>query len=332
MDICQASYAYKDVIHQPVEYALNEDSPDDLSISIESDLSVNANVPSYCLETDDDYSYSDFLDGLFDDYDIHPTILGTGNDACVRECLHRSTGQKYAVKTIEKSKDSTGDDHIQREIQLLRSIDHPGIVKLVDYYEDGANIYIVTEKYTGGELFEKIIDNTTDHGCLPECQAAKLVKSLLEAVQYLHSKDIVHRDIKPENILFETNMEGAPIKLIDFGLSSRHGLTDIAMTEKVGTPYYMSPGVLQGNYDRTCDLWAIGVISYVLLCGYPPFDGSTDDEVFDAIRRGNLVFEKDIWGNLSKTSRDFVSKLICMDSSKIGTAAEALKHQWIVIV
>ena len=102
------------------------------------------------------------------------------------------------------------------------------------------------------------------------------------------------------------------------------------MTNQVGTRYYMSPGILRGKYDRSCDLWAIGVVSYILLCGYAPFDGSSDCEVHDSILRGDIVFEKDVWGNLSNAARDFASKLLSMDSSKIGTAADALQHPWIV--
>jgi len=320
-DEIEASYSHEDFC-QPIKCALNEEPSNARScISIESDLSID--LLSSCLVKD---GYSD----IFDDYDIfYPTIIGTGNYGCVRECLRRSTGQKYAVKTIEKSK-VTRRDHIQREIQLLRSIDHPGIMKMVDCYEDDDYVHIVTEMYTGGELFDKIVNNTTDSGCLPEDQAAKIIKSLLEAVQYLHSKDIVHRDIKPANILFESNEEGSSVKLIDFGLSRTHGLNDSAMTNQVGTYYYMSPGVLQGKYDRSCDLWAVGIVSYILLCGYPPFNGSSDSEVHDSILRGNLIFEKGVWKNLSNVARDFVSKLLSMDSSNIVSVEEALRHPWVV--
>jgi len=320
MDICETSNSYEDFCHS-IKCALNEEPANARCVSVESDL-LSIDVPSDYVVTD---GYSDFSD----DYDIYHTILGTGTYGCVRECLHRSTGEKYAVKTIDKSKVDRLD-HIQNEIHLLRSIDHPGIMKMVDCYEDEDYVHIVTDRYTGGELFDMIIDNATAHGCLREDQAAKIIKSLLEAVQYLHSNDIVHRDIKPENILFETKEKGSSVKLIDFGLSQTHGLTDSPMTHPVGTSYYMSPDVLGGKYDRSCDLWAIGVVSYILLCGYPPFNGSSEYEMHDAIRRGHLVFEEHVWGNFSRTSRDFVSKLLCMDSSKIDTVAEALHHPWVL--
>ena len=338
MDICETTFSHEDFL-QPVKYDLTEDAESARRISIgssdaasSSSSSSNAHlsIQTSCDHFVTDDGYSDILE----DYDILPTILGNGHYGTVRECLHRSTGEKFAVKSIEKRMISRLD-HLRREVTLLRRIDdHPAIMKIIDCYEDFDYVHIITEMYTGGELFDKIIDSTTDRGCLSERQAANIIKSLLEAVQYLHSKDIVHRDIKPENILFESNEEGCTsIKLIDFGLSRRHGKNDGLMSNSVGTPYYMSPQVLQGKYDRTCDLWAIGIVAYIMLCGYPPFNGSTDDEVHASVRRGNLVFEDKVWGNLSEASGDFVSMLLCRDESEktIGkTAVEALRHPWII--
>jgi len=319
IDIWETTSAFEDLC-QPIKYALNEEPPNVRCISIDSESS--GDLPRGYISTG---GYSN----IFDDYDIHPTILGTGNYGYVRECLHRSTGEKYAVKTIEKSK-VMRKDHIRREIHLLRSINHPGIMKMVDCYEDAEYVHIVTEMYTGGELFDKIVDNTTDYGCLPEDQAAKIIKSLLEAVQYLHSKDIVHRDIKPENLLFESNEEGSSVKLIDFGLSRTHSRDNRYMINQVGTAYYMSPDVIKGKYDRSCDLWAIGIISYIILSGYPPFNGSSDHEVQASVCRGHFVFDKNIWGNLSHAARNFVTNLLCMNSSKNMSAEEALQHPWII--
>jgi len=318
LDVQEISNSYK-VFSEPSKYALNEESSNARCVSIGHDNII-------CLDGGDLVSgaYSD----IFDDYDILPTILGTGNYGCVRECFHRLTGEIYAVKTIDKAK-VTRRDHIQREIRLLRSVDHPGIMKMVDYYEDEAYVHIVTERCTGGELFKKIIDSTSGSGCLQESHAAKIIKALLEAVHYLHSRNVVHRDIKPENVLFESAEEGSSIKLIDFGLSRTHGIDDSAMTNRIGTPYYMSPGVLRGNYDRSCDIWAVGVVSYILLCGFPPFNGQSDSEVHASILRGSLAFEEDVWGHLSKASRDFVNKILGRDLSSIDSVEEALRHPWI---
>lgn len=304
---------------QPIKCALTEEQSNARRISIGSDDTVSPYNNTLVSGVSSD---------LFDDYDIYPTILGTGNYGCVRECLRKSSGEMYAVKSIEKARVQR-PDHIRREIKLLRSIDHPGIMKIVDWYEDEDCVHIITERYTGGELFDKIIDNTSESGCLPECHAAKIIKTLLEAVQYLHRRNIVHRDIKPENVLFESTEEGSSVKLIDFGLSRTHGERDGAMRNRVGTPYYMSPGVLRGKYDKSCDIWAVGVLSYILLCGYPPFNGTSDDEVHASTLGGNLVFEMNVWGHLSCVSRDFVSKILDRDFSKISSVEEALAHPWI---
>ena len=145
-----------------------------------------------------------------------------------------------AVKIIQKSQVDR-HDQLRREVSLLKQVSHPNIISMYDCYEDEDTFHIVTEICTGGELFDLIVDSTTDNGCLPEDQAMSIIKALLESVQYLHSKDIVHRDIKPENLLFSSSDEGAIVKLIDFGLSRRHGVNDGNMTNQVGTPYYMSP-------------------------------------------------------------------------------------------
>ena len=317
-----ATFSYEDFCQPGAKCdPIDQPTADTRCISIDSETNSSIDTQSTDTVTD---GYSD----ISVDYDILPTVLGTGNYGCVRECVHRSTGKKYAVKIIEKSEVGRLD-HVYREIETLRSIDHSGIMKMVDCYEDADYVRIVTRMYTGGELFDKIIGCTTSDGCLTEHEAIEIIKPLLEAVQYLHSKDIVHRDIKPENILYESAEEGSSIKLIDFGLSRIHGLNDADMTSQVGTPYYMSPGILQGKYDRSCDLWSIGIMTYILLCGYPPFNGATDEDVHDTICKGDLVFARSVWGNLSDASRDFVSKLLCMDSSEIPSAAEALKHPWI---
>eukprot|EP00569_Conticribra_weissflogii_P000048 CAMPEP_0171355292 /NCGR_PEP_ID=MMETSP0878-20121228/45147_1 /TAXON_ID=67004 /ORGANISM="Thalassiosira weissflogii, Strain CCMP1336" /LENGTH=155 /DNA_ID=CAMNT_0011861289 /DNA_START=544 /DNA_END=1007 /DNA_ORIENTATION=+ len=151
-------------------------------------------------------------------------------------------------------------DQLRREIGLLQEVNHSKIIKMVAFYEDERYLHIVTEKYAGGELFSRIVKNTSPEGCFSEAAAAKIVKSLLEAVHYLHKRNIVHRDIKPENILFEKFSDKSDIKLIDFGLSRKHRRGDPPMMKSVGTAYYMSPEVLGENYDRSCDLWSVGVV------------------------------------------------------------------------
>mmetsp|Transcript_9996 Transcript_9996/g.16071 ORF Transcript_9996/g.16071 Transcript_9996/m.16071 type:complete len:206 (-) Transcript_9996:394-1011(-) len=201
-------------------------------------------------------------------------------------------------------------------------------MKMVDCYEDAECVHIVTEKYSGGELFDKIVANTTNSGCLSEHRTARIIKSLLKAVAYLHANEIVHRDIKPENILFESNHEDAAVKLIDFGLSRRHN-DDGPMTNSVGTAYYMSPELLEGEYDKSTDIWSVGVVTYIALCGRPPFNGKSDVEIRNATRRGRLRFRSVYWTDKSDDAKDFIECLLRKDPRRRYTAREALAHPWI---
>ncbi|KAL7541932.1 hypothetical protein ACHAWF_007049 [Thalassiosira exigua] len=265
---------------------------------------------------------------VLDDYVVFPRVLGEGHYGCVRECLRRDTRETYACKSIDKSKIGRLD-HLRREVQLLSRVDHDGIMRMVDCYEDADYVHIVTEKYTGGELFDKVVSDTTDDGCFSEERAAPIVKSLLEAVAYLHSKDIVHRDIKPENVLFESRRSDSAVRLIDFGLSRRHGKGEAPMSNPVGTAYYMAPELLMGKYDQACDVWSVGTIAYILLCGYPPFNGDEDPEIFEAIKKGKFDFPERQWGNVSAEAKDLIKCLLRRDPRKRFTAEEALMHPWI---
>eukprot|EP00581_Thalassiosira_minuscula_P007085 CAMPEP_0183703386 /NCGR_PEP_ID=MMETSP0737-20130205/1135_1 /TAXON_ID=385413 /ORGANISM="Thalassiosira miniscula, Strain CCMP1093" /LENGTH=286 /DNA_ID=CAMNT_0025930121 /DNA_START=321 /DNA_END=1181 /DNA_ORIENTATION=+ len=265
---------------------------------------------------------------IANDYYVLPEVIGKGHYGIVRECVHRATQQTLAVKSIDKSKISRLD-HLQREIFLLASIEHRSIMKMVDCYEDAEYVHIITEKYTGGELFDKIVENSSSYGCLSERKTVGIIKSLLEAVMYLHENGVVHRDIKPENILFESKHEDAAIKLIDFGLSRVHKKGEAPMTNPVGTAYYMSPELLRGKYDKSTDIWSIGVVAYVLLSGYPPFNGNSDSEINDATRRGKLNFGGTRWLNKSDDAMDFIKCVLRKDPQKRFTAKEALRHPWI---
>mmetsp|Transcript_41959 Transcript_41959/g.88086 ORF Transcript_41959/g.88086 Transcript_41959/m.88086 type:complete len:409 (+) Transcript_41959:304-1530(+) len=268
-------------------------------------------------------------------YHVDPHVLGTGHYGSVRECIDRSTGQRYAVKSICKSDPSVKPAGLVREIRLLKSTKHQNIVHLVDVYEDAKYVHIVTGLCKGGELFDRIIEKASngDIGskCFAEDDAAIVIRQVLEAVSYMHKRGIVHRDIKPENILYETKDEDSPVKVIDFGLARKHdsGL-EPPMTTLVGTPYYIAPEVLRKKYDKSCDLWSVGVVAYILLCGYPPFNGANNDETHRSVLRGQYNFPSRDWKGISSNARQFIRQLLQMDPTKRMTAEEALNHPWII--
>jgi len=264
-------------------------------------------------------------------YHVNRRVLGTGHNGSVRECIDRFTGQKCAIKTIRKRSPAVKPGSLAREIMLLQEMNHPSIVELIDVYEDTEYVHIITDLCEGGELFNKIVKKTAnDDGspCFPEEEAAKILHQILIAVKYMHQCGIVHRDIKPENILFETTEEDSPIKIIDFGLARKQSEGDAPMTSLVGTPYYIAPEVLRRKYDKSCDLWSVGVIAYILLCGYPPFNGANNREVHQAVRRGRYNLRSEEWSLVSREARDFVQRLLQRDPRKRMTVDQALNHPW----
>ena len=266
------------------------------------------------------------LSNVLDDYVVFPIVLGEGRYGCVRECVHRSSRKTYACKSIDKSRIGRLD-HLQREVNLLSEMDHKGIVKMIDCYEDADYVHLVTEKYTGGELFDTIIRHKTGSGCCSEETSARITKSILESVAYLHDNGVCHRDINPQNILLS---EGGVTKLIDFGLSRRHRKGDPPMRNPVGTAYYMAPELLEGKYDKACDVWSVGTIVHILLAGYPPFNGEEDSDIYQSILDGNLELHSEQWSCKSDEAKDLVKRLLERDPCKRLTAKEALGHPWIV--
>ncbi|KAL3790554.1 hypothetical protein HJC23_007703 [Cyclotella cryptica] len=268
---------------------------------------------------------------LNDHYHVIPKATGQGVAGSVYPAIHRKTRKVYAVKSIKKAT-ARRKDRIMREITFLREVNHPNIIKAYGVYEDDHAYHIVTEMCYGSELFDKIVEKASSGiGCFLERDAARIISDLLSAVSYLHKLNIVHRDIKPENILFtEENNDMSSIKLIDFGLSVRHTEDHPKLANCVGTAYYMAPEILNGSYDRSCDLWSVGVIAFVMLCGRPPFNGSNDDKVFARIMTGKYSMDTPHWHGITDDAKDFVRKLLQMDPAKRMTAGEALEHPWVV--
>lgn len=263
-------------------------------------------------------------------YHIEAKELGHGHYGVVRKCMHRDSGNWYAIKSIRKAKVNK-IEVLKREIEILKEVKHPHIIELVEVYEDERYLHLITELCTGGELFDRIIAKTQSaEGHFSEHDAAALIRDILDAIAYCHDeKQIVHRDLKPENFLFLTKDEDAPVKIIDFGLSRHDDAALGIMQTKVGTPYYVAPEVLRREYTKSCDIWSIGVIAYILLCGYPPFYGDSDTQIFESVRVGRFDFPSPEWDDISQSAKDFVTALLKKDPRDRPTAANALQHVWL---
>jgi calcium-dependent protein kinase len=207
-------------------------------------------------------------------------VLGKGKFGTVRKAVHKTHLDLYvAIKTISKNEKLFSTKALLQEIAILRGIDHPNIIKFYDLFEEPTVVHIVMEYCSGGELFDRIIEK----GSLSEHEAARIMYKIVGAVNHLHLLGVCHRDLKPQNVLFENLAEDAEMKLIDFGLSSvtarsLKGAKD--MHTFVGTPYYIAPEVLLGDYTVKCDVWSLGVIVYVMLTGNYPFDGESCQEIY----------------------------------------------------
>lgn len=264
----------------------------------------------------------------------HDQAVGTGHYSTVKQCTNRVTGRRFAVKSINKSNPAVKMNELHREVKLLQEVDHDSIIQLVDVYEDAEYLHLVTNLYSGGELYYKMVEKKIESRgatCFTEEESAIILRQVLEAVSYLHSRDIVHRDIKPENLVFESDKDDLSIKLVDFGLARKHYQSSFEpyMSEVCGTSFFIPPEVLRKKYDRSVDLWSVGVTAFILLGGYPPFNGRNNKEVYGAIKRGKFQFHAKYFKNVSKEAKDFISRLLRVNVKKRMTAEEALRHPWI---
>jgi calcium/calmodulin-dependent protein kinase I len=261
---------------------------------------------------------------ITDNYDIKEEV-GKGAFSVVKLAVNKKTGEKVAVKIINKTKASSEADakRLQTEVEILKKVKHPNIISLKDLYDTPEELFLVMELVTGGELFDKIVQK----GQYSEKDAAAMVKKILGAVDYLHHNNIAHRDLKPENLLLRGH-DDTDVMLSDFGLSKITGQS--MMETACGTPYYVAPEVLSASgYDKEVDLWSVGVITYLLLCGFPPFYGESLPEVFEQIMKAEFDFPDPYWTEISGEAKDFIQKLLIADSKKRLTAASALQHSWI---
>jgi calcium/calmodulin-dependent protein kinase I len=203
---------------------------------------------------------------------------------------------------------------------------HPHIVKLFDVFQEEKYYYLVTEFMAGGELFDRIVEKNF----YSEREARDLVKILLESIQYMHSADVVHRDLKPENLLLTNKEDVADIKLADFGFAKKVQMDDKGLATACGTPGYVAPEILQARpYGKEVDIWSIGVITYILLCGYPPFHDDNQGVLFRKIKTGRFEFDSPYWDNVSTEAKDLISKMLVLNPADRWTATQLLDHTWI---
>jgi calcium-dependent protein kinase len=272
--------------------------------------------------------------------------LGEGGYGKVYKVKHKKTAVIRAMKIINKYKDKTQldlyedieienlkikvdqrkyeDDRFLKEIEILKKLDHPNIMRIYEFYNREHRFYLICEYIEGEELFEKI----TASKYFNEEMAATYMHQILSGVNYLHKMGIIHRDLKPENILVEdSDKDYISLKIIDFGTSAMITPNE-KLTKKTGTSFYIAPEVLQGKYDEKCDIWSCGIIMYILLCGGPPFNGSNNNEIFSAILEETLVFKGEIWRYISDEAMKLIKNMLQKKPEKRLTASEILQSKW----
>ncbi|CAI5938594.1 unnamed protein product [Closterium sp. NIES-65] len=315
--------------------------------------SAKHSCPSRLSTSSANFSVFDIPTGhLLDHFTLEPTVLGAGQYGTVRQCADRLTGQRFACKTIQKSRLVTdaARTEVRREVALMsRVAGHPGVVGLRAVFEDDKEVHLVMDLCEGGELFDEVVRL----GRLSERDAALIFRQLASGVAFCHSRGVLHRDLKPENILLHRSApsgavpaspaadsalaapqslesRGLTAKLADFGLS-------IALDNgrmgygTAGSPFYMAPEVLTGEYEYAADVWSLGVILYIMLCGRPPFWGKTDAAVYDAILRGKLDFSGPAWAGVSVEARSLIRCMLQSDPRRRPTAVKVLSHPWVLL-
>ncbi|CAD8168820.1 unnamed protein product [Paramecium pentaurelia] len=257
------------------------------------------------------------------EYQFLTPPIGKGQYSEIRKVINKKTGIMRAVKIVQKNANEKEEERVTSEVNILEKLDHPNILKINEYYSDDRFHYIITDYYSGGELFSKIQERRT----FSETQAARIIRQLLYALNYCHLHGIAHREIRPENIMLERSSEFASAILIDFGMCQK---ISHKMHSSVNHPYYQAPEIQQKKYNEQIDIWAIGIITYILLCGYPPFGGESNRKIIDNVLKKPLIFEEQDWNKYSNESKEFVKKILIKDPSQRITIEQALNDPWIV--
>ena len=261
--------------------------------------------------------------------------IGEGGFSKVYKVREKETGEIRGMKEVNKSK-IKDVKNFKTEIKILAMLDHPNILRLFEVIEDSKSFYLIMELCTGGELLSRMENNH-----YKEKEAAKLMEQIVSAVSYCHEKGICHRDLKPQNILFCNESPDSPIKIVDFGISKIYdpSLSSLKedfgddenkkkkMSTRAGTIHYLSPEVIKGSYTEKCDVWSLGVILYILLCGYPPFYGKNEVEIIKNISSFKFEYPTTEWKNISESAKNLISSMLCPENKRIS-AKEVLNSKW----
>ncbi|XP_060625143.2 calcium/calmodulin-dependent protein kinase type II subunit gamma isoform X18 [Anolis sagrei] len=261
-----------------------------------------------------------------DEYQLYEE-LGKGAFSVVRRCVKKTSSQEYAAKIINTKKLSARDHQkLEREARICRLLKHPNIVRLHESISEEGFHYLVFDLVTGGELFEDIVAREY----YSEADASHCIHQILESVNHIHQHDIVHRDLKPENLLLASKCKGAAVKLADFGLAIEVQGEQQAWFGFAGTPGYLSPEVLRKDpYGKPVDIWACGVILYILLVGYPPFWDEDQHKLYQQIKAGAYDFPSPEWDTVTPEAKNLINQMLTINPAKRITADQALKHPWV---
>jgi len=273
---------------------------------------------------DDDFI---IFEPLEDSYTIGEEI-GKGGFSIVYSALRKKDGKEFAVKCIKKEM-VEGEDIklLRREVQIMKKLDHPNILKLYEVYEDDKQFFLVMELVKGKELFDKIVER----GMYSERDASNIIYQVVSAVDYLHENGIAHRDLKPENLLSAGEEENEIVKIADFGFSKSFAGEDAEkLMTSCGSPGYVAPEILTAeSYDKSVDMWSVGVIIYILLSGYPPFYADSAPALFKKIMDVKYDFDDSVWDDISDSAKDLIRNLLVKEPSKRFTAKQCLDHPWV---
>lgn len=256
--------------------------------------------------------------------------LGRGTYSTVSRCTNLKSQERCALKSIDRRK-ATSANQLQEEVEVMRLLHkdlHPNIVKLYDVFEDNKCVHVVMELLAGGELYETMAANLGKG--FSDSVSSNLTRQIASAVSFMHSHCVAHRDLKPENFMLVEvgSMDNAALKVIDFGFARRFQSGQLMRTMAC-TPQYVAPEILCGEYTEACDLWSIGVVIYVILCGSQPFTGGSETQLFTTIKNGVYNFDKPTWDTVSQAAKALVRELLVTDPAQRPTAGQVLKHAWL---